>query len=184
MNSEQTNPPAGSETATFGGGCFWCTEVVFQQLAGIHSVTSGYCGGQTADPSYEDICTGKTGHAEVIQVIYDPKVVTYVELLEVFWKTHDPTTLNRQGSDVGTQYRSVIFYHNDEQRELAERYKHELDQSGLFADAVVTEITPMGVFYPAEDYHQNYYQRNPRQPYCVAVIGPKLEKFREVFGGN
>lgn len=171
----------GLERATFGGGCFWCTEAVYQQLRGVHSVASGYSGGRTKNPSYEQVCSGATGHAEVIQLTYDPMLVSYEELLEVFWKTHDPTTLNRQGADVGTQYRSVIFYHNDEQRKLAEHYKQELDAAGAFADPIVTEITAFDCFYPAEDYHQNFYRDNPRQPYCVAIVRPKVEKFRKVF---
>lgn len=173
--------PEGLELATFGSGCFWCTEAVFQQLKGVHSVVSGYSGGQVKDPSYEEVCFGTTGHAEVIQVAYDPKIVSYADLLEVFWKTHDPTTLNRQGNDVGTQYRSAVFYHSDEQRKEAEHYKKKLDESGAFRAPIVTEITRFASFYAAEDYHQNYYQDNPRQGYCSAIIRPKVEKFRKVF---
>ena len=173
--------PAGLEKATFGSGCFWCTEAVFQQLKSVHSAVSGYCGGHVKNPTYHAVCSGTTGHAEVIQVTFDPKVISYAELLEVFWQTHDPTTLNRQGNDAGTQYRSAIFYHNDEQRKLAEHYKQKLDASGAFRGSIVTEITAFSEFYPAEDYHQNYFQDNPRQPYCTAVIRPKVEKFKKVF---
>lgn len=180
-NPAPPKPPEGLELATFGSGCFWCTEAVFQQLKGVHSVVSGYSGGHVKDPSYEEVCFGTTGHAEVIQVAYDPKVVSYADLLEVFWKTHDPTTPNRQGNDVGTQYRSAIFYHTDEQRKEAEHYKKKLDESAAFRAPVVTEITKFANFYPAEDYHQNYYQDNPRQGYCSAIIRPKVEKFRKVF---
>jgi peptide-methionine (S)-S-oxide reductase len=171
----------GLDTATFGAGCFWCVEAVFQRLKGVDTLISGYTGGRVVNPSYEQICMGNTGHAEVIQIYYDPKVISYKELLEVFWQTHDPTTLNQQGNDRGTQYRSVIFYHNEEQRELAERYKKELDASGAFENPIVTEISPYTVFYPAEKYHQNYYNLNGDQPYCSFVIGPKVDKFEKVF---
>ena len=169
------------KTATFGGGCFWCVEAVFQQLKGVERVVSGYAGGRVPNPTYHQVCSGTTGHAEVARITYDPKVVTYPELLEVFWKTHDPTTLNRQGNDVGTQYRSIILTEDDEQRGLAEAYKAKLDESGAFDGPIVTEIVPLAAFYPAEDYHQNYYRSNPRQGYCQYVIGPKVEKFRKVF---
>jgi peptide-methionine (S)-S-oxide reductase len=169
------------QIATFGSGCFWCTEAVFERLNGVRSVVSGYAGGTVKNPSYEQVCTGKTGHAEVTQITYDPKVITYDELLEVFWKTHDPTTLNRQGNDVGTQYRSVIFYHNEEQKRLAEKYKEELNKSGAWDKPIVTEITPFTNFYPAEGYHQDYYENNPHQGYCAFVIAPKVEKFEKVF---
>lgn len=172
------------EKATFGAGCFWCVEAVFQRLNGVTSVVSGYAGGNVKNPTYREICGGRTGHAEVAQITFDPNVITYEELLEVFWKTHDPTTLNRQGADVGTQYRSVIFYHNDSQKELAEHYKLKLDQSGLFSDPIVTEIKPLPEFYEAEDYHQNYFNTNPSQPYCSVVIGPKIEKMSEVFAAK
>jgi peptide-methionine (S)-S-oxide reductase len=172
---------AGLEQATFGSGCFWCTEAVFQQLRGVHKVVSGYSGGGTKNPTYDDICSGETGHAEVVQITFDPRELSYVELLEAFWKSHDPTTLNRQGNDVGTQYRSVVFYHGDEQRTLAEQYKVKLDASGAFSGGIVTAIEPLRDFYPAELYHQNYYQDNPRQGYCEFVIRPKLDKFRAVF---
>jgi peptide-methionine (S)-S-oxide reductase len=170
-----------TDTATFGTGCFWCTEAIFQQLEGVEKVTSGYGGGHVANPSYKEVCNGTTGHAECIQVIYDPKKITYDELLEVFWQTHDPTTLNRQGNDVGTQYRSVVFYHNNEQKEKAEHYKAELDKSGAFNNPIVTEITAFTNFYPAENYHQDYYEQNGDQPYCSLVIRPKVEKFQKVF---
>jgi methionine-S-sulfoxide reductase len=169
------------ETATFGSGCFWCTEAVFQQLRGVKSVTSGYSGGAPADPTYEQVCTGRTGHAEVVQVTYDPAQIAYADLLKVFWQTHDPTTPNRQGHDVGTQYRSAIFYHNDQQRQIAEQYKEQLDASGVFGPPIVTEITPLANFYPAEGYHQNYFRSNPAQSYCAFVIRPKVEKFRKEF---
>jgi methionine-S-sulfoxide reductase len=169
------------EQATFGGGCFWCTEAVFKELRGVKSVVSGYSGGQTANPTYEQVCSGRTGHAEAVQITFDPTQVTFPELLAVFWKTHDPTTMNRQGHDVGTQYRSVIFYHSDEQRQTAEAKKRELDQSGQFGSHIVTEITKFDRFYPAEDYHQNYFERNPGQGYCAAVIRPKVDKFRAGF---
>lgn len=169
------------ETATFGAGCFWCVEAVYQRLEGVISVTSGYSGGVTKKPTYEEICTGKTGHAEVTQVVYDTTKMSFEELLEVFWKTHDPTTLNRQGNDVGTQYRSVIFYHTEKQKKLAEGYKKKLDASGAFDNPIVTEISPLKNFYKAEDYHQNYFNQNTSQPYCIFVIQPKLEKFKKVF---
>ena len=178
---EPAEAPAGLAKATFGGGCFWCTEAVFQQLNGVRSVASGYSGGTVKNPSYQQVCTGTTGHAEVIQVTYDPAVIGYEELLEVFWQTHDPTTRDRQGNDVGSQYRSVIFYHSDEQKRLAEHYKQKLDASGLFASAVVTEIVPFTEFYRAEGYHQNYFEEHSTQPYCRAIIGPKLEKLKKVF---
>lgn len=175
--------PSGSktDTATFGTGCFWCTEAVFQELKGVIKVTSGYSGGRVANPSYEEVCTGTTGHAECLQVIYDPSVITFDELLEVFWESHDPTTLNRQGNDIGTQYRSAIFYHNAEQKEKAEHYKAELTRSGAYDKPIVTEITAFTKFYPAEDYHQNYYNTHGSQPYCYLVIKPKVEKFEKVF---
>jgi peptide-methionine (S)-S-oxide reductase len=179
----EDNIPAGkkTDTATFGTGCFWCTEAVFQELKGVLKATSGYTGGHVANPSYEEVCTGTTGHAEALQIIYDPAVITYDELLEVFWEAHDPTSLNRQGNDVGTQYRSAIFYHNDEQKEKAEHYKAELNKSGAYDKPIVTEITGVTKFYPAEDYHQNYYNTHGSQPYCYLVIRPKVEKFEKVF---
>jgi peptide-methionine (S)-S-oxide reductase len=170
-----------TDTATFGNGCFWCTEAVFQQLNGVVSATSGYSGGHVANPSYEEVCEKNTGHAEALQIVYDPSVITFDELLEVFWQTHDPTTLNRQGNDVGPQYRSVIFYHGDKQKERAEHYKAELDKSGAFNQPIVTAIEPFKNFYVAEDYHQNYFKNNGNAPYCYFVIRPKLEKFEKVF---
>lgn len=169
------------QVATFGSGCFWCTEAVFQQVDGVTKVESGYSGGKVKNPTYREVCTGMTGHAEVIQLTYDPAKVSFEELLEIFWQTHDPTTLNRQGADVGTQYRSAIFYHNAEQKELSETYKKKLNASGAFDNPIVTEITPFSVFYKAEDYHQNYYNLNGSAPYCSFVIKPKLEKFKKVF---
>jgi peptide-methionine (S)-S-oxide reductase len=175
--------PAGvkTDTATFGTGCFWCTEAVFQELKGVYKVTSGYSGGNVKNPSYEEVCSGTTGHAECLQIIYDRKVISFDELLEVFWEAHDPTTLNRQGNDVGTQYRSVIFYHDQEQKKKAEEYKVKLDKSGAYNNPIVTEITPFSHFYAAEDYHQDYYRLHGSQPYCSFVIRPKVEKFEKVF---
>jgi len=170
-----------TETATFGSGCFWCTEAIFKSLKGVETVESGYSGGQLKNPTYKEICTGETGHAEVIQITFDPQVIKFQELLEVFWETHDPTTLNRQGADVGTQYRSVIFYHSPEQKEIAGKYKAELNRENVFGKLVVTEITAFGKFYKAENYHQDYFANNRSQGYCQFVIVPKLEKFRKVF---
>ena len=167
--------------ATLAGGCFWCTEAVFQRLKGINSLLPGYMGGHTINPTYEEVCTGKTDHAEVIQIDYDENELTFRELLNVFFKTHDPTTLNRQGNDIGTQYRSEIFYHNDEQKAEAERYIAALTEQKVFDQPIVTKISSAGVFYPAEDYHLNYFRRNPNQPYCAAVIKPKVDKFIKTF---
>lgn len=167
--------------ATFGNGCFWCTEAIFQRLNGVEKVESGYAGGRVKNPSYKEVCSGLTGHAEVIQITFNPSKITYEELLEVFWQTHDPTTLNRQGADVGTQYRSVIFYHTPEQKQLAEQYRKKLDESGAFNRPIVTEISPFTEFFKAEDYHQNYYNLNGSAPYCSYVIQPKLDKFKKVF---
>jgi peptide-methionine (S)-S-oxide reductase len=169
------------QTATFGAGCFWCVEAIFQQLDGVQTVASGYSGGHVDNPTYEQVCSGTTGHAEVIQITYDPKQITYPELLEAFWSSHDPTTLNRQGADVGSQYRSVVYYHNYEQKAFAEQYKNELNAENAFSKPIVTEISPMAKFYKAENYHQNYYNLNGNQPYCSIVIKPKLEKFKKVF---
>ena len=169
------------ELATFGTGCFWCTEAVFQQLKGVKLVVSGYSGGHVENPTYEQVSTGRTGHAEVCQIEFDSGVISYAELLEVFFNTHNPTTLNRQGNDVGTQYRSVIFYHNQEQKETAERAKDELEAKKVFKEPIVTEITAYEAFYPAEDYHQNYFRNNPNQGYCRYVIAPKLDKFEKTF---
>lgn len=171
-----------TETATFANGCFWCTEAIFEQLDGVASATSGYTGGQTKNPTYKEVCTGETGHAECLQIVYDPAKISFDELLEVFWETHDPTTLNRQGGDVGTQYRSGIFYHNEDQKQKAEKYKAELDKSGAFDNPIVTEITAFSKFYPAENYHQEYFENNENNnPYCKVVIRPKVDKFRKVF---
>ena len=167
--------------ATVGAGCFWCSEAVFQQLKGVKTVESGYSGGDSKNPTYKEICTGKTGHAEVIRIVYDPKVVSFPELLEVFWKTHDPTTLNRQGADKGTQYRSVIFFHDEEQEKLAREYKKKLDDAKAFNAPIVTEISPLKNYYSGEAYHQNYFRDNPSNPYCNAVIKYKVEKFRSAF---
>lgn len=172
----------GTDTATFGTGCFWCTEAIFEGLNGVLSVTSGYSGGHVANPTYKQVCSGETGHAECVQVVYEPSKISYDELLEVFFEVHDPTSLNRQGADVGSQYRSAIFYHNNEQKQKAEYYKQELNKSGAYDKAVVTEITPFEKFYTAENYHQEYYELNKNtNPYCSVVIRPKLEKFQKVF---
>ena len=165
------------ELATFGNGCFWCTEAIFEQLEGVYNVEAGYAGGAVKNPSYKEVCTGNTGHAEVIRLRYDPKVISYRELLDVFFNTHDPTTLNRQGADVGTQYRSAIFYHNDEQKAEAEKMIADLEKADVFDTAIVTEITPINNYYVAENYHQDYYNNNKNAGYCRAVINPKLEKF-------
>ena len=172
---------ANTAVATFANGCFWCTEAIFQQLEGVKKVTSGYSGGHVAKPTYEQVCEKNTGHAEALQIVYDPTVISFDELLEVFWKTHDPTTLNRQGNDVGPQYRSVIFYHDDTQKEKAEAYKTELDKSGAWSNPIVTAIEPFKNFYVAENYHQNYFKLNGKAPYCQYVIRPKLEKFEKIF---
>lgn len=170
------------DTITLGNGCFWCTEAVFQRLNGVLTVASGYSGGKLANPTYKEVCSGLTGHAEVIQITFDPGIVSLTEILQVFFKTHDPTTLNRQGGDEGTQYRSVIFYRNEEQKKVAEEVKSGLDKSGAFNDPIVTEISPFSVFYKAEDYHQNYFNDNRnKNPYCQYVIVPKLEKFEKYF---
>jgi peptide-methionine (S)-S-oxide reductase len=170
------------DTITLGSGCFWCTEAIFQRLKGVVSVESGYSGGKIKNPTYKEVCSGLTGHAECTQIVYDANVISLAEILEVFFKTHDPTTLNRQGADEGTQYRSVIFYRNDEQKKVAEDIKQGLDKSGAFNDPIVTEITPFDVFYKAEDYHQNYYNENKtKNQYCAYVIVPKIEKFEKYF---
>jgi len=167
------------EVATLGGGCFWCTEAVFSNLNGVVKVESGYSGGTVANPSYEQVCTGRTGHAEVAQITFDPKLISYKEVLEIFFTVHDPTTLNRQGADVGTQYRSVIFYHNSEQRAVAEQVMKEITAAGIWDAPIVTQVEPLKAFYRAEDYHQHYFENNPRQQYCQIVIAPKVRKFRE-----
>ena len=169
------------ETTTLGAGCFWCVEAIFQDLKGVQQVVSGYAGGTVENPTYEQVCSGTTGHAEVIQVTFDPQVISFEDLLYVFWRTHDPTTLNRQGPDVGTQYRSAIFYHSQEQKTIAEKSKEETDAAKLWPSPIVTEITPFRNFYKAEEYHQNYYRLNPNQPYCRMVIDPKVQKFKKEF---
>lgn len=182
MEPKNQNALPAVETAIFANGCFWCTEAVFEELDGVISAESGYIGGKTENPDYKAVCTGTTGHAEALQILYDPLKISFDELLAVFWQTHDPTTLNRQGADVGTQYRSGVFYLNEEQKQKAEKYKAELDKSGAFAKPIVTEITAASKFYPAEDYHQQYFELNGNSnPYCQMVIQPKLEKFRKVF---
>lgn len=173
--------PAQLETATFGGGCFWCTEAIFLQVEGVHRVVSGYSGGTAKNPTYKEVCTGATGHAEVIQIHYDPAAVRFETLLEIFFKTHDPTTLNRQGADEGTQYRSVVFYHSEEQARITREVIADLTKAQVWPDPIVTQVEAFSVFYPAEDYHQNYYNQNTEQGYCRAVITPKVEKFRKVF---
>lgn len=182
MNNQTTKEKGHTiDTATFGAGCYWCTEAQFQQLNGVTKVESGFSGGHIDNPTYKQVCSGATGHAEVCNIYYDPSVISFDELLAAFWTSHDPTTLNRQGNDVGTQYRSVIFYHNEEQRKKAEEYKRKLNEEKAWDKPVVTEITPFTKFYIAEDYHQNYYNENGEQPYCHFVIGPKVEKFKMIF---
>ena len=178
-------PTQGSpaeEVATLGGGCFWCLEAVFEELRGVGKVVSGYAGGTVTDPSYEQVCTGQTGHAEVVQVAFDPAVISYRDILDVFFATHDPTTRNRQGADVGTQYRSVIFYQTPEQKRIAEERIAELNAAKIWNAPIVTEVEPLKAFYPAEGYHQSYFRNNPAQSYCQVVIAPKLAKFRKHFG--
>jgi len=172
------------EVATLGSGCFWCTEAFFLKLNGVESVVSGYSGGKVKNPTYREVCTGLTGHAEVVQVKFNPKIISFEEILEVFWNTHDPTTLNKQGADEGTQYRSAVFYHSEDQKKVAEQYKSQLDKSGTYKNRIVTEITPFSIFYPAEDYHQNYYALNPNQGYCQYVIRPKVEKFNKQYASK
>ncbi len=169
------------EKATLGAGCFWCVEAVFQQLKGVADVQSGYSGGSTDNPTYKEVCTGQTGHAEVIQITYDPQIISFEDILEVFWSVHDPTTLNRQGADVGTQYRSAIFYHSEKQKELAEAYIKQLNELKTFEKPIITEVTKFEVFYPAENYHDDYYNKNGDQPYCRMVIRPKVRKFQKLF---
>jgi peptide-methionine (S)-S-oxide reductase len=170
-----------TEIATLAGGCFWCLEAVYDDLIGVLDVVSGYSGGAVANPTYQDVCSGETGHAEVVQITFDPQVITYKELLEVFFTIHDPTSLNRQGADVGTQYRSAIFYHTPEQKATAELVIQEMQAAGLWIDPIVTELTPWSVFYSAEDYHQEYFRRNPYQGYCQVIIAPKVAKFRQKY---
>jgi peptide-methionine (S)-S-oxide reductase len=177
----ESDPVKNLDVATFGSGCFWCTEAIFENIKGVNSVVSGYSGGNVPNPSYEAVCSGKTGHAEACQITFDPNIISYDELLEIFWKTHNPTTLNQQGNDIGTQYRSVIFYHDEEQKKKAEHYKDELNKSAAWDNPVVTEISAFSKFYKAEEYHQHYFERNPYQGYCSFIIAPKVEKFRNVF---
>jgi peptide-methionine (S)-S-oxide reductase len=169
------------DTITLGAGCFWCVEAIFQELDGVSEVVSGYAGGEVENPNYKSVCSGETGHAEVCQLIFSPDVISFAEILEVFWQVHDPTTLNRQGADIGTQYRSAIFYHSDEQREIASNLKRSLNSEQIWPNPIVTEIAPLKNFYPAEKYHQNYFDENSNESYCRMVINPKLEKFRKVF---
>jgi len=169
------------ETTTLAAGCFWCVEAIFSRLKGVQKVVSGYSGGKVPNPTYHEVCSGATGHAEAVQITFDPETISLAELLEVFWRTHDPTTLNRQGADAGTQYRSAIFYHDDRQREVAERSKREADDAGLWPDPIVTEIVPFTHFYAAEGYHQDYYRQNRLQPYCRLVIDPKISKLQKEF---
>jgi peptide-methionine (S)-S-oxide reductase len=179
---KENNNEKNLDNATFGAGCFWCTEAFYSRLNGVIKVEPGYSGGNTPNPTYKDVCTGKTGYAEVCQITFDPKVISYSKLLEVFWGVHDPTTLNRQGNDVGTQYRSVVFYHNDEQKKAAEEMKAKLESDHVWDDPIVTQIVPFEKFYPAEAYHDDYFEKNPDQPYCSYVIAPKVKKFEKVFG--
>jgi len=180
----QADPPPGREIATLGGGCFWCLEAVFEHLRGVERVASGYSGGSVPAPTYHQVCTGSTGHAEVVQITFDPAAISFREILEVFFGIHDPTTLNRQGGDVGTQYRSVIFYHGSQQQSVAQQTIAELDAARVWDRPIVTEVVPCQAFYPAEDYHQEYFRRNPAQPYCRAVVGPKVAKFRKQFAAR
>ena len=177
--TQSTSPQSHKEMATLGGGCFWCLEAIYLELKGVEKAVSGYAGGATKNPTYEQICTGRTGHAEVVQVSFDPQVIPYQDLLEVFFTIHDPTTLNRQGADMGTQYRSVIFFHSPEQKQIAEKIMKETEAAQIWTGQIVTELAPLSIFYPAEDYHQEYYRNNPNQPYCMAVIAPKVAKFRK-----
>ena len=173
------NENADLEVATLAGGCFWCLEAIYDDLKGVKDVVSGYSGGHLPDPSYEQVCSGKTGHAEVVQVTFNPSLISFKEILEVFFSIHNPTTLNRQGADVGTQYRSAIFYHSQEQKKVAEQVIQEIETAGIWDHPIVTELTPFSEFYPAEDYHQEYFSKNPYQPYCQVVIAPKVAKFRK-----
>ena len=181
MTDTRTLASQGKELATLAGGCFWCLEAVYDQMNGVESVESGYMGGPKPDPTYEEVCSGRTGHAEVVQLAFDPKIVSFREILEVFFGIHDPTTLNQQGNDVGTQYRSAIFYHSPQQKTVAQELIAELTKEHFFNHPIVTEVVPAGPFYVAEEYHQEYFARNPLQPYCSYVVGPKLAKFRKAF---
>lgn len=181
MSNSGNNHSEKVEEATFGSGCFWCSEAIFSRVKGVVKVKPGFSGGTVPDPTYKEVCTDRTGHAEVVEVWYNPDVISYVELLEIFWKTHDPTTLNRQGNDVGTQYRSVIFYHNDAQKKAADDMKANLEKEHIWKNPIVTQIVPFTKFYPAENYHDDYYEKHPNQPYCTFVITPKVEKFEKLF---
>ena len=178
MNDDMT------ETATFANGCFWCTEAVFKRLKGVKSVLPGYAGGTVKNPSYDQVCAGITGHAESIQIKFDPKVIPFEKILDIFWHTHDPTTLNRQGNDIGTQYRSAIFFHNEKQKEIAEKSKKDLEDKGVYKNSIVTEITPIKNFYVAEDYHKDYYDNHQDAPYCNYVIDPKIHKLLQRYGSD
>jgi peptide-methionine (S)-S-oxide reductase len=180
MTTESTDTK-NLDTAVVGGGCYWCTEAQYQLLDGVVSVTSGFSGGTVKNPSYKEVCTGRTGHAEVVQIIYDTTKLNYADILQAFFSAHDPTQLNRQGNDIGTQYRSVIYYANDEQKKIAEQIKSELEKSGAYKDPIVTEISPLKEFYKAENYHQNYFNEHGDEPYCQFVVAPKVEKFKKVF---
>ena len=180
-DSRSATSDAATSLATFGGGCFWCTEAIFDRVAGVESVTSGYAGGKTDDPTYKEVCSGTTGHAEVVQIRFDPTQVSYADLLEIFFKTHDPTTRNRQGADVGTQYRSIVLFHSDDQKAVAQEVIRELDAAEIYPRPIVTEVKAFDTFFPAEVEHQEYYDLNGSQPYCRAVIQPKVEKFEQVF---
>ena len=181
QEKSRTNSPRRIEVTTLGGGCFWCTEAVFSQLKGVEKIEPGYSGGNIENPSYEQVSTGKTGHAEVAQITFDPDVISFKEILQIFFSTHDPTSLNRQGADFGTQYRSVIFYHDDEQKAIAEQVIKEFNDEGTFDAPIVTQVEPLKAFCKAEDYHREYYKRHPEQPYCRAVIAPKIAKFRQLY---
>ncbi len=179
--NQKGNRELTMEKATFGGGCFWCLEAIYRRVKGVEKVVSGYAGGHVPNPTYEQVCSDTTGHAEVVQITFNPQVISYEDLLNIFWQIHDPTQLNRQGNDIGTQYRSVIFYHNEEQHHAAVNSKRQLEKAGVFKAPIVTQIEPLQKFYPAEDYHQNYFQKNPDQTYCQLVINPKLQKFLKHF---
>ncbi len=183
-NNNNTNNNNKTEIATLANGCFWCTEAIFERVKGVKSIIPGYAGGTVKNPSYDQVCTGETGHAESIQIEFDPKVTSFEKILDIFWHTHDPTTLNRQGNDVGTQYRSAIFYHDKTQKEIAERSRNELEKENVYNDSIVTEITPFKNFYVAEDYHKNYYEKHHDTPYCNFVIDPKVRKLLEKYGND
>src|SRR6476661_568500 len=183
-DTENNSSDNNVETATLANGCFWCSEAVFQRLKGVKSILPGYAGGTIKNPSYEQVCTGKTGHTESIQIKFDPNVISFEKILDIFWHTHDPTTLNRQGNDVGTQYRSAVFYHDENQKKIAEDSKKDLSDKGIYKDPIVTEITPFTNFYVAENYHKNYYQNHSSEPYCSFVINPKIDKLFERYGNQ